>query len=671
MAEKQNLDTISPEDSKRYMHHYNFPPYSVGEVRRVGGPGRREVGHGALAERALLPVVPDEDEFPYTIRLVSEAISSNGSTSMASVCGSSLALMDAGVPIKAPVAGVAMGLIMADDGRYAILTDIQGVEDFMGDMDFKVAGTSEGITALQMDIKVKGITYAIMEEALQQAKEARFFVLDKIKATMGQPRDDLSPYAPRMLRISIPVDKIGAVIGPGGKTIRSIIEETKATINVENDGTVIIGSVSGEAAQRAVERIEALTKEAEIGAIYTGKVTRLMNFGAFVEILPGKDGLVHISELAEERVESVEDVVSVGDELTVLVTEIDAMGRINLSRRALLRDPNDPAPAPAPGPLLRATARGSTGEDQGAATTVPGGRALQDRVLPPRETGGHLPGTVRSVDNTHFGDKAKKMTRVLIHGVLGRMGREVLNAVCREPDLEPTCGVDSEAAEGAIALPDGSGDMPISPDLSGIIARCRPQVMVDFTNAGAAMEASRVAAARGVNLVVGTTGLTEDNLKELDGLANEHQIGAFVAPNFALGAVLLIHLARGLGKYFDYADIVEMHHETKIDSPSGTAMALARSLGEDRDNPFHRPIPEREPVEDTRGGDLGGVSIHSVRMPGRMAHHEIILGTAGQTLSLKHDTINRECYMPGVVLAVREVSNWKGLVVGLDKLLGL
>ena len=382
MAEKQNLDTISPEDSKRYMHHYNFPPYSVGEVRRVGGPGRREVGHGALAERALLPVIPDEDEFPYTLRLVSEAISSNGSTSMASVCGSSLALMDAGVPIKAPVAGVAMGLVMADDGRYAILTDIQGVEDFMGDMDFKVAGTSEGITALQMDIKVKGITYAIMEEALQQAKEARFFVLDKIKATMGQPRDDLSPYAPRMLRISIPVDKIGAVIGPGGKTIRSIIEETKATINVENDGTVIIGSVSGEAAQRAVERIEALTKEAEIGAIYTGKVTRLMNFGAFVEILPGKDGLVHISELAEERVEAVEDVVSVGDELTVLVTEIDAMGRINLSRRALLRDPNDPAPAPAPRP-----APSSNGPrfDRGRP------RSNDDRPRGPRPSGSRPP----------------------------------------------------------------------------------------------------------------------------------------------------------------------------------------------------------------------------------------------------------------------------------------
>ena len=263
------------------------------------------------------------------------------------------------------------------------------------------------------------------------------------------------------------------------------------------------------------------------------------------------------------------------------------------------------------------------------------------------------------------------MTKVLIHGVLGRMGREALNAVCREPDLEPACGVDSNATEGALALPDGSGDMPVSPDLSGIIARCRPEVMVDFTNAAASMEGCRVAAAQGVNLVVGTTGLTEDNLKELDELANERQIGAFVAPNFALGAALLIHLARGLGRYFDYADIVEMHHETKIDSPSGTAMALARSLREERDAPFHRPAPEREPIEETRGGDLGGVSIHSVRMPGRMAHHEIILGTAGQTLSLKHDTINRECYMPGVVLAVREVSKWKGLVVGLDKLLGL
>jgi len=337
MAENQKLDTINPEQSKRYFHHYNFPPYSVGEVRRVGGPGRREIGHGALAERALLPVIPDEEEFPYTIRLVSESLSSNGSTSMASVCGSTLALMDAGVPLKAPVAGIAMGLVMTEDDKYVILTDIQGVEDALGDMDFKVAGTAQGITALQMDIKIKGITYGIMEEALSQAREARLFVLGHIEATLAAPRPELSPYAPRMIRISIPVDKIGAVIGPGGKTIRSIIEDTKATINVDNDGTVTIGSISQEAAQAAVDRIEALTKEAEVGAIYTGKVVRLMNFGAFVEILPGKDGLVHISELSNERVESVEDVVSVGDEITVIVREIDSMGRINLSRRALLQ----------------------------------------------------------------------------------------------------------------------------------------------------------------------------------------------------------------------------------------------------------------------------------------------------------------------------------------------
>ncbi|MDP6495101.1 MAG: polyribonucleotide nucleotidyltransferase, partial [Dehalococcoidia bacterium] len=327
MAEVQKLDTINPEVSKRYMHHYNFPPYSVGEVRRVGGPGRREIGHGALAERALLPVLPNEEDFPYTIRLVSESLGSNGSTSMASVCGSTLALMDAGVPLKAPVAGIAMGLVMTEDDKYVILTDIQGVEDALGDMDFKVAGTAQGITALQMDIKIRGITYAIMEEALRQAREARMFVLEQIGATLAAPRLELSPYAPRMLRISIPVDKIGAVIGPGGKTIRSIIEDTKATINVDNDGTVTIGSVSQEAAQTAVARIEALTKEAEVGAIYTGKVVRLMNFGAFVEILPGKDGLVHISELSNERVESVEDVVNVGDEITVMVREIDSMGR--------------------------------------------------------------------------------------------------------------------------------------------------------------------------------------------------------------------------------------------------------------------------------------------------------------------------------------------------------
>ena len=340
MAEVQRLDTISPEESKRYLHHYNFPPYSVGEVRRVGGAGRREIGHGALAERALLPMIPDEDEFPYTIRLVSESISSNGSTSMASVCGSTLALMDAGVPLKAPVAGIAMGLVMMEDERYVILTDIQGVEDALGDMDFKVAGSARGITALQMDIKVKGITYGIMEEALRQAREARLFVLERIRETLAEPRPEMSPYAPRMLRLTIPVEKIGAVIGPGGKTIRSIIEETKTTINVDNDGTVTVGSISQEAAQKAVERIEMLTREAEVGAIYTGKVVRLMNFGAFVEILPGKDGLVHISELSNERIDSVEDVVNVGDEITVMVKEIDSMGRINLSRRALLNQPS-------------------------------------------------------------------------------------------------------------------------------------------------------------------------------------------------------------------------------------------------------------------------------------------------------------------------------------------
>ena len=337
MADQQKLDTISPAESKRFMHHYNFPPYSVGEVRRVGNPGRREIGHGALAERAIAPVIPDAEEFPYTIRLVSEAFGSNGSTSMGSVCGSTLALMDAGVPIKAPVAGVAMGLVMDEDGKYAILTDIQGVEDFLGDMDFKVAGTANGVNALQMDIKIKGITPKVMEEALNQAKQARFVVLEKIQNTLDGPRSDLSPHDPRMIRLTIPVDKIGTVIGPGGKTIRSIIEDTKASIDVENDGTVIVGSTDADAANKAIARIEDLTREVEIGGIYTGKVTRIMTFGAFVEVLPGKDALVHISELSEERVQSVEDVLEVGEEVTVLVTEKDPMGRLNASRKALLR----------------------------------------------------------------------------------------------------------------------------------------------------------------------------------------------------------------------------------------------------------------------------------------------------------------------------------------------
>ncbi|MCH2524780.1 MAG: polyribonucleotide nucleotidyltransferase [Dehalococcoidia bacterium] len=350
MADQQKLDTISPAESKRFMHHYNFPPYSVGEVRRVGNPGRREIGHGALAERAIAPVIPDAEEFPYTIRLVSEAFGSNGSTSMGSVCGSTLALMDAGVPIKAPVAGVAMGLVMDEDGKYAILTDIQGVEDFLGDMDFKVAGTANGVNALQMDIKIKGITPKVMEEALNQAKQARFVVLEKIQNTLDGPRADLSPHAPRMIRLTIPVDKIGTVIGPGGKTIRSIIEDTKASIDVENDGTVIVGSTDADAANKAIARIEDLTREVEIGGIYTGKVTRIMTFGAFVEVLPGKDALVHISELSEERVQSVEDVLEVGEEVTVLVTEKDPMGRLNASRKALLRTDGEAGSNESPSP---------------------------------------------------------------------------------------------------------------------------------------------------------------------------------------------------------------------------------------------------------------------------------------------------------------------------------
>ena len=344
LSMEQRLDSLSPEDRKRFMHHYNFPPYSTGESRRIG-TGRREVGHGALAERAMAPVIPDEAEFPYVLRLVSEALSSNGSTSMGSVCGSTLSLMDAGVPIKAPVSGVAMGLITDDAGNHAVLTDIQGVEDFMGDMDFKVAGTPAGITALQMDIKVSGITPEIMRKALFQANEGRAFILAHMMETLSETRPELSVYAPRMIRIQIPVDKIGAVIGPGGKTIRSIIEKTGVSIDVGDDGGVTIGSVDGAAAAEAIAMVEGLTKEVEVGQVYTGKVVRLMNFGAFVEILPGKDGLVHISELSTEHVASVEAAVSIGDELTVKVTEIDRMGRVNLSRRAVIEG-DDYSPRP-------------------------------------------------------------------------------------------------------------------------------------------------------------------------------------------------------------------------------------------------------------------------------------------------------------------------------------
>lgn len=343
VGDEQIIDGIGVDESKRFMHHYNFPPYSTGEVRRMVGPSRRDIGHGHLVERSLLSVIPDAEEFPYTIRLVAEVLSSNGSTSMGSVCAGSLALMDAGVPVRAPVAGVAMGLVTREE-TYRILTDIQGVEDFLGDMDFKVAGTAEGVCGLQMDIKVQGITPQIMREALEQALEGRLFILEKMREAIGETRGQLSPYAPRITKLTINPDRIRDIIGPGGKTIRRIQEETKCTIDIEDDGTVLIGSTDAENAQKAIEMIHGLTRDVEVGTVYTGKVTRTMAFGAFVEILPGKEGLIHISELADYRVPSVEDVVKIGDEVTVLVTEIDRQGRINLSRRALLSAPSDEAP---------------------------------------------------------------------------------------------------------------------------------------------------------------------------------------------------------------------------------------------------------------------------------------------------------------------------------------
>ena len=385
LGQNQRLDTLRPENSKRFIHHYNFPGYSTGEVRRMVGPGRREIGHGALAERALLPVIPSEEEFPYTIRLVSEVLSSNGSTSMGSVCGSILALMDAGVPIKAPIAGVAMGLILGENGKFTVLTDIQGIEDFKGDMDFKVAGTTEGVTALQMDVKAKGVTFEIMEKALAQARDGRLFILDKMLQAINRPRVKVSPYAPKIVKIMVPPDKIGLIIGPGGRTIRAIIEQTKATIEVEDDGSVLIGSINEENAQKAVEAVQGLVTDPEIGHIYTGKVTRLMNFGAFVEFLPGKEGLVHISELSDSRVERVEDEVDVGDEITVMITEVDRMGRINLSRRAAyqgLHSEGDGAPS--------APARPSSSGAGGPPRRYDGGGP---RNGPPRDQGpGPRPG---------------------------------------------------------------------------------------------------------------------------------------------------------------------------------------------------------------------------------------------------------------------------------------
>ena len=333
--EAQFLDGLSPEDDKRYMHHYNFPPYSTGETYPMRGPRRREVGHGALAEKALLAMIPPEEEFPYVLRLVSEVMSSNGSTSMASVCGSTLALMDAGVPIRNPVGGIAMGLIKEGD-KVAVLTDIQGLEDHLGDMDFKVAGTVDGITALQMDIKISGVTRDIMRQALAQAKDARLQILDVMVATIPQTRDTMSDFAPRMESVKIAVDKIGAVIGPGGKNVRALQDEHQVKVDIQEDGLVYVAGESGAEVDRALEKIKAMVEEPELGQIYTGTVKRVENYGAFVEFLPGSEGMVHVSQLADYHVKSVEEEVSVGDEIMVMVINIDGTGRVRLSRQAVL-----------------------------------------------------------------------------------------------------------------------------------------------------------------------------------------------------------------------------------------------------------------------------------------------------------------------------------------------
>ena len=357
-SEGQILDGLSNEDYKRYIHHYNMPPYATGEAGRLKSPGRREIGHGALAERALLPVIPSEEEFPYALRLVSEILSSNGSSSMASVCGSTLSLMDAGVPIHAPVAGVAMGLITdKESGKLAVLTDIQGLEDFLGDMDFKVAGSMNGITALQMDIKIAGINRAILQQALSQALQGRLHILKIMLDTLPQPREELSKFAPKIIRFTINPEKIREVIGPGGKMINKIIAETGVKIDIEDDGRVFISTPDQEAADKARKIIEDIAKDIEVGDVYTGKVVRIMNFGAFVELLPGKDGMIHISKLDTKRVEKVEDIVNIGDELEVRVSEIDAQGRVNLVRNDIVYENN--APARHDGPRQRPPRRDS------------------------------------------------------------------------------------------------------------------------------------------------------------------------------------------------------------------------------------------------------------------------------------------------------------------------
>ena len=345
MSDVQILDGLGTEDSKRYMHHYNMPPYATGEAGRMKSPGRREIGHGALAERALEPVIPGEDEFPYALRLVSEILSSNGSSSMASVCGSTLSLMDAGVPIKRPVAGVAMGLIKdAESDNVAVLTDIQGLEDFLGDMDFKVAGTVKGITAIQMDIKIAGIDRPILERALNQALAGRLHILKIMLDTLGQPREHMSKWAPKIIRFTINPEKIREVIGPGGKMINKIIAETGVKIDIEDDGRVYIATPDEAAANKARRIIEGIAKDIEVGDVYLGKVVRIMNFGAFIELTPGKDGMLHISKMADHRVEKVEDVMNIGDEIEVKVNEIDSQGRVNLIRNDIVYPAQDAAP---------------------------------------------------------------------------------------------------------------------------------------------------------------------------------------------------------------------------------------------------------------------------------------------------------------------------------------
>ncbi len=377
-SDAQRLDGIVALEDKRYMHFYNFPPFSVGETRPMRGPGRREIGHGALAERALLPVLPAKEDFPYTMRLMSEVLESNGSSSMASVCGSTLALMDAGVPIKEHVAGVAMGLILKGKD-YAILTDIQGLEDALGEMDFKVAGTKKGITAIQMDIKVRGITVEIMREAMAEAKKSRFFIIDKLAETIAEPRTELSKFAPRMIVVKINPDKIKDVIGPGGKIINKIIQDTGVEkIDIEDDGTVFITSLDGESGDKARQIVENITKDVVVGETYLGTVTRTIAIGAFVQILPGKEGLVHISQLAPQRVEKVEDVVKPGDEIMVKVMEIDGQGRINLSRKALLA-PGSEEHTPRGNGAFRPRER----EESGAAPAGPGAPPTRRRRRPP------------------------------------------------------------------------------------------------------------------------------------------------------------------------------------------------------------------------------------------------------------------------------------------------